>query len=409
VPEAGPDVAKGHATPIIVQDPEALAELCARIERVDRVAIDTEFHNEKSYAARLMVVQLVLGDEVALVDPLRVRDLAPLAAALATKTVVGHALQSDLKIFADRFDRLPRAAFDTQLAAAFCGYGMAISLADLVHDIVGIRLRKSQTVSDWSTRPLSPQQIDYLVDDVRHLFPLQDELTARLERSGRYAWFEDEARSLVDPARYRADPERLYLRVPGAMRMNRRELGILREVAQLRDTLARERDVPLKYIIPDDVMAGIVSLRPATRDDLAQLRRLDAGARKAYGDRIVEAVAVGLALSEPDLPKKPSRPAGADREAIVSCLAVLASGIAAEHELPPALLVTRSALERVARELPATAEDVARALEATDWRASLVAGPLHALLSGEIALTIAGTASGNPRVARAKTGSRQAE
>ncbi|MBD5603823.1 MAG: HRDC domain-containing protein, partial [Candidatus Eremiobacteraeota bacterium] len=280
----------------VVEDQDALAALCERIGAVDRVALDTEFHNERSYAARLMVVQLVVGDEVAIVDPLRVKDLDGLATALASKTIVGHALQSDLKIFADRFDRMPARAFDTQLAAAFCGYGMSISLADLVHDLVGIRLRKSQTVSDWSTRPLSPQQIDYLVDDVRHLIPMQDALTARLEKSGRYAWFESDARSLVDITRYRTDPERLYLRVPGAMRMNRRELGILREVAQLRDALARERDVPLKYIIPDDVMAGIVSLRPATRDDLAQLRRLDAGARKAYGDRIVAAVAAGIAV-----------------------------------------------------------------------------------------------------------------
>jgi ribonuclease D len=388
----------------VVEDPVALEALCERIGAVSRVALDTEFHNERSYAAKLMVVQLVLGDEVAIVDPLRVRELEPLAAALESKTVVGHALQSDLKIFADRFGRLPRAAFDTQLAAAFCGYGMSISLADLVADLVGIRLRKSQTVSDWSTRPLSAQQIDYLVDDVRHLFALQDALAERLERSGRLAWFEDEARPLVDVARYRPDPERLYLRIPGATRMNRRELGILREVAQLRDTLARERDVPLKYIIPDDVMAGIVSLRPQTRDDLAQLRRLDAGMRKAFGDRIVAAVAAGLALDDADLPKKPARPPGADREAIVSCLAVLAGAIAAENELPSGLLVTRSALERVARELPATPEEVAKALDASAWRASLVAMPLFALLSGEIALTVAGAERGSPRVARVPTG-----
>jgi ribonuclease D len=265
-------------------------------------------------------------------------------------------------------------------------------------------LRKSQTVSDWSTRPLSPQQIDYLVDDVRHLFALQDELTARLERSGRLAWFEDDARHLVEMAKYRPDPERLYLRIPGAMRMNRRELGILREIAVLRDTLARERDVPLKYIIPDDVMAGIVSLHPAAREELAQLRRLDAGARKAYGDRIVEAVRAGLALPESELPARPTRPPGAEREAIASCLAVLAGAIAAEHDLPVGLLVTRAALERVARELPATAGDVARALDASAWRASLVAEPLHALLSGSVALAIAGAASGSPRVARVRTG-----
>ncbi len=385
---------------VLVEDAPALAALCERLAAVERVALDTEFHNERSYAARLMVVQLVAGDEVALVDPLRITNLDPLAEALASKTVVGHALASDLKIFADRFDRLPRAAFDTQLAAAFCGYGMSISLVDLIDDVVGIRLRKSQTVSDWSSRPLSPPQIDYLVDDVRHLFALQDTLTARLEAAGRYGWYEAEARGLVDMAKYRPDPERLYLRVPGAMRMNRRELGILREVAVLRDRLARERDVPLKYIIPDDVLAPIVSLRPAEREDLAQLRRLDAGARKAYGDRIVAAVGVGLSVPDEDLPRKPARPPGPERDAIVACLAVLVNAIATENELPPGLLVTRGALERVARELPATAAELAHTLEASDWRARLVAEPLFELLSGNVALSIAGAGRGSPRVVR---------
>lgn len=387
---------------VLIEDPAALAALCDRIGAVERIALDTEFHNEKSYAARLMVVQLVVGNEVAIVDALRVK-LEPLAAALVPKTVVGHALQSDLKIFADRFDRLPAEAFDTQLAAAFCGYGMAISLADLIHDLVGIRLRKSQTVSDWSTRPFSERQIEYLVDDVRHLFTLQDRLLARLEKSGRLGWLEEDARALVDIGRYRPDPDRLYLRIPGAMRMNRRELGILREIAQLRDTLARERDVPLKYIIPDDVMAGIVALRPDKRDDLAQLRRLDAGARKAYGDRIVEAVAAGLAVDEADLPRKPARPPGAEREAIVSCLSVLVNAIASENRLPAALLTTRAALERVARELPPTVEEIGRVLDASGWRASLVAGPLHELLSGEVALTVAGAERGAPHVERVRT------
>jgi ribonuclease D len=387
----------------LVEDPESLTALCTRIAAVDRVALDTEFHNERSYAARLMVVQLVVGDEVAIVDPLRVKDLNELAISLEDKTIVGHALQSDLKIFADRFDRMPARAFDTQLAAAFCGYGMSISLADLVHDLIGIRLRKSQTVSDWSTRPLSEQQIDYLVDDVRHLIPMQDQLTERLEKSGRLPWFESDARSLVDITRYRTDPERLYLRVPGAMRMNRRELGILREIAQLRDTLARERDVPLKYIIPDDVMAGIVSLRPTSRDDLAQLRRLEGGARKAYGDRIVAAVAAGVALPDDELPRKPPRMPGGDREAVVSCLAVLANAIATENDLPPGLVVTRSALERVARELPASAEALAATLDAGDWRARLVAEPLFALLTGGVALTISGSERGAPHVTRVES------
>ncbi|MBD5607112.1 MAG: HRDC domain-containing protein, partial [Candidatus Eremiobacteraeota bacterium] len=116
--------------------------------------------------------------------------------------------------------------------------------------------------------------------------------------------------------------------------------------------------------------------------------------------RIVAAVAAGIAVSDDDLPRKPPRTPGGDREAVVSCLAVLANAIATDNDLPPGLVVTRSALERVARELPASAEELARTLDAGDWRASLVAEPLFALISGAVALTISGAERGSPRVAR---------
>jgi ribonuclease D len=150
-------------------------------------------------------------------------------------------------------------------------------------------------------------------------------------------------------------------------------------------------------------MAGIVSLRPTSRDDLAQLRRLEGGARKAYGDRIVAAVAAGVALPDDELPRKPPRMPGGDREAVVSCLAVLANAIATENDLPPGLVVTRSALERVARELPASAEALAATLDAGDWRARLVAEPLFALLTGRVALTISGSERGAPHVTRVES------
>ena len=382
----------------IVDTPEHLADVAARVAAAGAVALDTEFHNERSYSARLMVVQLVVDGETYIVDPLRVADLQPLAAAIAGTTVVGHALSSDLRILADKFGVLPAAAFDTQLAAAFLGYGISISLADLVQDLTGVRLRKAHTVSDWSARPLSEAQLEYLVDDVRYLLPMRDALAGRLDARGRRAWFDEESLPLVDLARYRSDPERLYLRIPGAMRMNRRELGILRELAVLRDDLARARDVPLKFIVPDDVMPAIVHLRPKSPDDLAQLRRMDAGVRKAYGERIVAAVLRGGELDEADLPSKPARPRGQDREAIASALSVLVSAIAAENELPSSLLAPRTALDRVARELPASADDVARTIDHSGWRASLLAEPVYAMLSGRTALAVRGSASGNPRI-----------
>src|ERR1700733_9128992 len=103
----------------LIQEADQLAALNARILNAERIALDTEFHAERSYEARLMAVQLVIGDEAFIVDPLRLPELQSLAQALATRGSVGHAWQGDLKIFSGRFDLLPAWAFDTQLAAAF--------------------------------------------------------------------------------------------------------------------------------------------------------------------------------------------------------------------------------------------------------------------------------------------------
>jgi ribonuclease D len=381
----------------LITEPAALTALCERIAAAPRIALDTEFHTEKHFTPKLMVVQVAFDDAVAIVDPLALPDLRPLADALTSATVVGHALSSDLRILEDAFQTLPRDAYDTQVAAAFCGYGMSISLLDLVRDVAGVTLLKSQTVSDWSTRPFTPRQVDYLVDDVRYLFAVADKLNEKLTARGRQSWALEEMRTLVDPRTYRSDKRRLYLRVAGNARMNRRELGVLNELALLRETIARERNIPLKYVLPDDVLVGLVGLRPTTVEELSQLRRLDAGMRKHIGTRILTAVAAGEAIPEDDLPPRAPRPLGAQRDALVAAIALLINAVAAANDLPAALLVSRVEIERIARDLPQSPEELSDLLNLTPWRRDLVVGPLWDFLGGERVLRISGYRDGLPK------------
>lgn len=382
----------------MVGDAQALQSLAGRVRASERVGLDTEFHNERTYAARLMVIQIAFDDGYAIVDPLAISDLRPLADALTQTLVVGHALTSDLKILADRFGEVPPHVFDCQAAAAFLGYGMAISLADLVRDLCGVRLKKSQTVSDWSSRPLSERQMEYLVDDVAHLLEMHDIISRRLRESGRYEWAMEECRALGRVERYLTDERRAYGRIPGANRMSRRELGVLLELVKMRERIARERDLPLKYVVADDVLGGIAVLRPHKTDDLAQLRRLDAGTRRSIGASIVEAVARGEAIPDEELPAKFARPLGNSRETLVSLMSVVVGEIARENELPASLLLPRATMERIAREVPPTREEFERMLDVSSWRLSLVCERLWRLLSGSSALRIEGYAAGDPRI-----------
>lgn len=382
----------------MVDTPSKLTALCDRIAGAGRIGLDTEFHNERTYTARLMVVQLAFEDGCAIVDPLVVPDLLPLARALCNTTVVGHALTSDLKIFFDRFDVIPDDVFDCQVAASFLGYGLAVSLADLVRDLQDVRLKKSQTVSDWSARPFSERQLEYLVDDVAHLLPMQTQLTQRLEENGRLEWALQECRLLAQRERYEIDERRAYGRVPGANRMSRRELGVLGELVKLRERIARERDVPLKYVFPDDVLAGLATLRPHNADDLNQLRRLDTGTRRSLGAAIIDAIRRGEQIPDEELPAKFARPLGNSRETLVSLMSVAVGEIARRNDLPASLLVPRSALERLAREVPGEHADFERVLDLSPWRMSLVSVPLWRLLSGESTMRIEGYAAGDPRI-----------
>lgn len=380
-----------------ISTPAELDALCARVGASERVGLDTEFHSERTYAPRLMVVQLAFEDGTAIVDPLALRDLEPLARALAQVNVVGHALTSDLKILAERFGLVPSRIFDTQVAAAFLGYGMQISLADLVHALQNVRLAKSQTVSDWSIRPFSDRQLEYLVDDVIHLLPMERVLRQRLAEKGRLEWALEECAGLGEIERYRTDERRAYMRVPGAARMNRRELGVLNELVKLRDGIARQRDLPPKFIVPDDVLGGLATLRPKRVEELAQLRRLEAGARRSLGESLLAAVARGEALDEAALPERPHRPLGHARETIAGLLGVAVGAIARQHDLPPSLLAPRAGLERLAREAPPR-ERLEAVLGISKWRCELVAEPLWRLLSGEAGIGVEGYADGDPKI-----------
>lgn len=384
--------------PALVNDFGELQRLCARVAEAARVALDTEFHAERTYAPRLMVVQLAFDEGAAIVDALALPDLRPLALALTQTTVVGHALSADLKILADRFELVPPRVFDTQVAAAFLGYGMQVSLADLVRGVCGVKLTKSQTVSDWSARPLSERQIEYLVGDVAYLLPLFDALRPRLEEKGRYEWVYEECAELGDIERYRIDERRAYMRIPGAMRMSRRELGILNELVKLRDAVARQRDLPVRYVLPDDVVAGLASLKPASLEDLGQLRRLDGAMKRQLGNAILQAVARGQALEEAELPQRPNRPTAPARDALVSLLGAAIAEIARDAGLPASLLVPRATLERLGREVPQDHAEFERVLALQPWRLSLVGEPLWSLLTGEASLHIEGYAHGDPKV-----------
>ena len=374
----------------VVTRPEDLAALVRRLADHGCFALDMEFHRERTYRARLQLVQVALPDETAAVDPLALPDLDPLFDLITDPSVqkVTHAGRQDAEIVYALTGKAPRNLYDTQIAAALLGYGGQIGYGSLVQRLLGVRLGKKERVTDWGRRPLSPEQLDYALDDVRYLPAVRDRLEGELRERKRRDWLREELAFYEDPATYRYSPEELVHRVPRWRSLGRRSLAVLRELVVWREREAERRDLPRQWIVPDDVLLEIALRKPNGPEDLRPLRRLQAGTLKRSGKDILAAVRRGLALPEAELPEsgKPARPEPGNGPA-VDLMAVILHQRAKEARVAASYLAKQSDLGALLAWFTDGRDDDAPAL-LRGWRRRLVGNDLLALLEGRVSLRI---------------------
>ncbi|MCA1714533.1 MAG: ribonuclease D, partial [Gammaproteobacteria bacterium] len=143
-----------------------------------------------------------------------------------------------------------------------------------VQDTLGIALVKGETRSDWLRRPLSPAQLDYAADDVRHLFALHDRLDARLQALGRSAWLAEDCARLVANARLDELERWPHLSLRAAQFLGTDAQRRLLRLLRWRDAYARDNDRPRTWILDNEL--AVVLARDPPPDLAALQRQLDA-------------------------------------------------------------------------------------------------------------------------------------
>ncbi len=226
------------------------------------IGLDTEFIRERTYWPQLALVQIALGesdDDILLVDPLRPGMAKALAPLLADPSVLKlmHSPSEDLVAFKHACGVLPAPLFDTQAAAALCGLGAGLGYQKLVQAVTGVELAKGETRSDWLRRPLSPAQLDYAADDVRHLHALHRDLEARLAGNGRAAWLaEDSERQLANATS--DDSDRWpHLAIRSAQFLDIEGQRRLLRLLRWRDAQARTSDRPRSWILDNELAVAL--------------------------------------------------------------------------------------------------------------------------------------------------------
>jgi ribonuclease D len=372
--------------PVEILRGESATREFAEIARAEgRVALDTEFWWERTYAPVLCLLQAATRARIVLIDPQEGGAVAPISELVVDPAVelVMHAPAADLLLFALREDSRATNVFDTQVAAGFAGFGAGAGYERLVEAALGVRLQHNETFSDWRRRPLSETQLAYAADDVRYLFPLYDKVREHLARLGRQAWADDELHDRFgDPARIEPDPGRAWLKIARRGRLSPRQTAVLGAIAAWREREARRRDLPPGWLVKDPSLVEVARAQPT---DAAALRRVRGlGTLGSAEASLIEAVQAGKQAPPVEATREPA-PEIARRAAAISGLATVLlrvrsddAGIASE------LVATRSELDEFAR-AAARGEENEHPL-ATGWRAELVGKELRRLLDGKIAV-----------------------
>lgn len=335
-----------------VDDQAAFEELLDDLKGSEILAIDTEFLREKTYYAKLCLIQVNNGHVQAIIDPLRIKNLKPFGEILSDPACVKifHSGSQDIDILYHEVGVMPTPLFDTQMAAALMGFPLQVGYGPLVHALCGVKLAKADSYTDWSRRPLTTNQLKYALDDVVYLPTMYQHMHDTLEKQGRLSWLDEDFAHLADPSRYENDPREMWHKVKRVSSLNRPQLAVAREVAAWREKEAMRRNLPRKWVIPDEAIVDICRKNPKTIDRLLDVRGLSSKLNVKSARQVLDAVAAGKNCPPDDYPVLAKHSSGEPGiEGAVDLLAAVVDVRAKENGVAVPVLASHDDLSRLVR------------------------------------------------------------
>ncbi len=366
-----------------IETNSALQEFVSYALAYSEYYLDTEFHREKTYFPQLALVQIAVGDRIALIDPTAVDTnmMRPLLESGAT--CVLHAAQQDLDVLAQSCGFIPSRILDTQLCAGFVGYTQP-SLASLLQSYLKITVPKGDRLTDWLRRPLTNDQLTYAASDVAYLEELSADIFSELKQLGRMQWAVDACEELRTRPTGPNPPGDAWLRVKDVRTLKGRARWIAKHVALWREERAMDLDLPPRHVLSDIAVLGIAQKAPRSADDLLQTRGVDnRHATGTQGRALLEAIAAGVreaSTGELTFPSSDTEDVDKSLRPAVTLVSAWVSELARQSSLDAGLLGTRKDILDLLGGSPT-------ARLAHGWRAEIVGRDIEDLVAGRKALT----------------------
>ena len=370
---------------MLIDTDQQFVAFLERCKKSPYIAIDTEFLREKTYYPKLCLLQMGIENEIAIVDPFKIRNVAALADVLVDPSIVKifHACSQDVEILYHETGVVPSPIFDTQIAAAVLGKTQQASYSSLVSQYCDVNLPKKDSFTDWSQRPLSDSQIHYAADDVKYLPQIYYEMLAQLKKKNRLSWLEETFADLSKKEKYEIDPRVRYKKLKRVNQLNARQQAAAREFAAWRELQAQRLNIPRKWVVSDEQIVEACRREARTLDELYMVRGMKESLKTSDARKVLAALIVGLDCPQSELPDvRPKSKNENNVDVILDVMNALVRMRAREHEIAPQTLAPQAELLKLARGHYDDSELM------QGWRYTLVGKDLRTLLEGGFALQI---------------------
>lgn len=371
---------------MLIDDDSKLKAFVKRCCTSPYMAIDTEFLREKTYYARLCLIQVAIEGEVAIIDPFAIKDIALLNDALTSSDVVKifHASSQDIEILYHETGVVPRPVFDTQVAAALLGKSQQASYSSLVSSYCSVNLPKKDSFTDWSQRPLKDSQIRYAADDVVYLPQIYYDMVEVLNEKNRLHWLDEAFEEISSPEKYEIKPEERYRKLRRVNQLNAQQMAAAREFAAWRELKAQKINVPRKWIVSDEQIVEACRREARTIDELFMVRGMRESLRAEDARQAVACIKKGLSCPKEQLPQVHEKPKNEHNvDIVVDLMNAVVHLRARENHIAPQTLAPQAELMKLAR----GHDDECELLKG--WRYKVIGKELKELLKGKFSLRIA--------------------
>ena len=382
---------------LITTQPEFDA-LCERIRAAGRVAFDTEFVAESYYRPRLCLLQFGLPDGEVCVDPFEVHDLSAWWDIMADEetTIIIHGGREEVRFCYFATQRPPGKLIDVQIAEGLLSRGFPISHGNLVQRVLGKSVHGKETRSDWERRPLTPHQLEYAAEDVRHLIDIWTKQEQQLKKLGRLDWAWTEFQRFVNDIV--ADENRPgWLRLPSVARLKSRELAVAQALFNWRDKRASDLDKPARFILRDDLLMELAKRAPRTVKDLNVTRGMNRRDYQRLAGEMLEVIASAANLPDDQLPPRVTNPQHPQQDEVLGRILGLAlANRCQELGLSMSIVGTSADLNNVVRWYLLEQDSAPPPKLLDGWRKELCGELLTDVLEGNVVLRVANPRSDDP-------------